>query len=104
MIYFCIFVLVEVVWSVFFVKNYDDFYVCVLKEVEVLKVEGYYFFELKNEIGNCLGVDQFVQYLVVGKKVVYGLDVVYYFGYLVGGDSVLVDGVIGGWIYGDRCW
>lgn len=34
----------------------------------------------------------------------YGLDAAYYPGYSAGGDSALVDGVIGGWTYGDKRW
>ena len=45
-----------------------------------------------------------VQHLAVGKKVAYGPDAAYYPGYSAGGDSALVDGVIGGWTYGDRRW
>ncbi len=43
-------------------------------------------------------------HLAVGKKVAYGPDAAYYPGYSAGGDSALVDGVIGGWTYGDRRW
>jgi len=42
--------------------------------------------------------------LAVGKKVTYGPDAAYYPGYSAGGDSALVDGVIGGWTYGDKRW
>lgn len=59
---------------------------------------------MKNEIGNRPGADQPVQHLAVGKKVAYGPDAAYYPGYSAGGDSALVDGVIGGWTYGDRRW
>lgn len=75
-----------------------------MKEVEALKAEGYHPFDLKNEIGNRPGADQPVQHLAVGKKVAYGPDAAYYPGYSAGGDSALVDGVIGGWTYGDRRW
>ena len=59
---------------------------------------------MKNEIGNRPGADQPVQHLAVGKKVAYGPDAAYYPGYSAGGDMCLVDGVIGGWTYGDRRW
>ena len=104
MIYPRILALAEVAWSAPSVKNYDDFHVRALKEVEALKAEGYHPFELKNEIGNRPGADQPVQHLAVGKKVAYGPDAAYYPRYSAGGDSALVDGVIGGWTYGDRRW
>ena len=104
MIYPRILALAEVAWSAPSVKNYDDFHVRALKEVEALKAEGYHPFDLKNEIGNRPGADQPVQHLAVGKKVAYGPDAAYYPGYSAGGDSALVDGVIGGWTYGDRRW
>lgn len=34
----------------------------------------------------------------------YGLDAAYYPGYAAGGDTALVDGVRGGWTYGDKRW
>ena len=104
MIYPRILALAEVAWSDPSVKAYDDFHARALKAVEELKVKGYHPFELKNEIGNRPGADQPVQHLAVGKKVIYGPDAAYYPGYSAGGDSALVDGVIGGWTYGDRRW
>ncbi len=62
MIYPRILALAEVAWSAPSVKNYDDFHVRALKEVEALKAEGYHPFELKNEIGNRPGADQPVQH------------------------------------------
>ena len=55
--------LAEVAWSAPSVKNYDDFHVRALKEVEALKAEGYHPFDLKNEIGNRPGAEQPVQHL-----------------------------------------
>ena len=104
MIYPRILALAEVAWSDPSVKNYDDFHARALKEVEALKAEGYHPFDLKNEIGNRPGADQPIQHLAVGKKVTYGPDAAYYPGYSAGGDSALVDGVIGGWTYGDKRW
>ena len=78
MIYPRILALAEVAWSAPSVKNYDDFHVRALKEVEALKAEGYHPFDLKNEIGNRPGADQPVQHLAVGKKVAYGPDAAYY--------------------------
>ena len=104
MIYPRVLALAEVAWSAPSKKNYEDFHVRALKAVEELKKSGYNPFELKNEIGNRPGADKPVEHLAVGKKVTYGLDAVYYPGYAAGGDTALVDGVRGGWTYGDKRW
>ena len=96
--------LAEVQWTMPAKKNYEDFHVRALKAVEELKKSGYNPFELKNEIGNRPGADKPVEHLAVGKKVTYGLDAAYYPGYAAGGDTALVDGVRGGWTYGDKRW
>ena len=57
MIYPRILALAGVAWSDPSVKNYDDFHVPALKEVEALKAEGYHPFDLKNEIGNRPGAE-----------------------------------------------
>lgn len=104
MIYPRVLALAEVAWSAPSKKNYEDFHVRALKAVEELKKSGYNPFELKNEIGNRPGADKPVEHLAVGKKVTYGLDAVYYPGYAARGDTALVDGVRGGWTYGDKRW
>ena len=104
MIYPRVLALAEVAWSAPSKKNYENFHVRALKAVEELKKSGYNPFELKNEIGNRPGADKPVEHLAVGKKVTYGLDAAYYPGYAAGGDTALVDGVRGGWTYGDKRW
>lgn len=104
MIYPRILALSEVAWSAPVVKDYKDFYIRVLKASDELKTKGYHPFDLKKEIGNRPGADQPISHLAVGKKVVYGLDAAYYPGYTAGGDTALVDGVVGGWTYGDHRW
>lgn len=104
MIYPRILALSEVAWSAPAVKDYEDFYHRALKASEELEAKGYHPFDLKSEIGNRPGADRPVDHLAVGKKVVYGPEAAYYPGYTAGGDTALVDGVIGGWTYGDHRW
>ncbi len=96
--------LAEVAWSSPSVKHFADFRQRALKEVEQLQAQGYHTFDLKNEIGNRPGADEPVAHLAKGKKVTYAEGAHYYPTYTAGGDSALVDGLRGGWTYGDRKW
>ncbi len=96
--------LAEVAWSSPSVKHFADFRQRALKEVEQLQAQGYHTFDLKNEIGNRPGADEPVAHLAKGKKVTYAEGAHYYPSYTAGGDSALVDGLRGGWTYGDRKW
>ena len=96
--------LAEVAWTQPDRKDYADFRQRALAEVDDLKRRGYQAFNLQEEVGNRPGADAPVSHLAVGKKVTYGDKAGYYPGYTAGGDSALVDGVIGGWTYGDRRW
>lgn len=104
MIYPRLLALSEVAWTVPEVKDYDDFHSRALTEVEYLKKQGYNPFDLKNEIGERKEALQPIQHLAVGKKVTYADDAHYYPTYTAGGDQALVDGVRGGWTYGDHLW
>ena len=94
----------EVAWSDVSVKDYANFRQRALKEVEKLQGRGYHTFDLVNEVGNRPGADEPVDHLAVGKKVIYAEGVHYYPGYKAGGDGALVDGIRGGWTYGDKLW
>ncbi len=96
--------LAEVAWSTPDVMDYSDFHRRALLAVQKLESEGYNTFNLKNEIGNRPGFDKPVQHLAVGAKVSYSDDAMYYPSYTAGGDTALVDGITGGWTYGDRRW
>lgn len=96
--------LAEVAWSVPAVKDYSNFRQRALKAVDELRAKGYNPFELKNEVGNRPGCDKPITHLAVGKKVTYGEGAAYYPGYTAGGDTALVDGIVGGWTYGDKRW
>ena len=104
MIYPRILALAEIAWSADANKNYEDFYGRALKAVEELRAKGYHTFDLKNEVGNRPGADKPVEHLAVGKKVIYADSAKYYPGYTAGGDDALVNGIRGGWTYGDKLW
>ena len=96
--------LAEVAWSVPANKDYEDFRARALEAVDELRVKGYNTFDLRTEVGNRPGADKPIRHLGVGKQVAYVDGSAYYSGYAAGGDSALVDGLRGGWTYGDRCW
>lgn len=104
MIYPRILALAEVAWSSPLVKDYGNFHARALKAVEELQAKGYHPFDLKNEIGNRPGSDEPVEHLAIGKKVTYAEGAAYYPGYAAGGDDALVNGIRGGWTYGDKLW
>ena len=104
MIYPRILALSEVAWSAVANKNYEDFHARALKAVEELRSKGYNPFDLQNEVGNRPGADKPVEHLGIGKKVTYAKGTEYYSGYTAGGDDALVNGIRGGWTYGDKLW
>ena len=104
MIYPRILALSEVAWSAVANKNYEDFHARALKAVEELRAKGYNPFDLQNEVGNRPGADKPVEHLGIGKKVTYAKGTEYYSGYTAGGDDALVNGIRGGWTYGDKLW
>jgi hypothetical protein len=85
-------------------KNYDEFHGRALKAIDELRAKGYNTFDLKNEVGNRPGADKPVENLGIGKKVTYAEGTKYYSGYTAGGDDALVNGIRGGWTYGDKLW
>ena len=104
MIYPRILALSEVAWSAVANKNYEDFHSRALKAIDELRAKGYNTFDLKNEVGNRPGADKPVEHLGIGKKVTYAEGTEYYSGYTAGGDDALVNGIRGGWTYGDKLW
>jgi hexosaminidase len=96
--------LAEVAWSAPENKCFEDFHARALKAVEALRAKGYHPFDLHHEVGNRPGADKPIRHLGVGKRVVYADGSAYYKGYAAGGDSALVDGIRGGWTYGDKRW
>ena len=104
MIYPRILALSEVAWSAVANKNYEDFHARALKAIDELRAKGYSPFDLKTEVGNRPGADKPVEHLAIGKKVTYAPGTEYYSGYTAGGDDALVNGIRGGWTYGDKLW
>lgn len=104
MMYPRVLALAEVAWSAPGRKDYDDFHIRALQAVAKLRERGYHPFALEHEVGNRPGADTPLEHLAVGKKVAYVDGSAYYGGYTAGGDSALVDGVRGGWTYGDKRW
>lgn len=96
--------LAEVAWSVPENKEYENFRARALEAVDELRAKGYNTFDLRTEVGNRPGADKPIEHLGVGKRVAYVDGSAYYSGYTAGGDSALVDGLRGGWTYGDKRW
>lgn len=104
MMYPRLFALAEVAWSNPAMKDYYVFRKRALVALDKLRADGYQVFDLSKEVGNRPGSDAKIDHLAIGKKVTYGEGAAYYPGYSAGGDSALVDGVLGGWTYGDKRW
>ena len=96
--------LAEVAWSVPENKDYAGFRARAIEAVNDLRSKGYNAFDLAHEVGNRPGADRPLQHLAVGKQVNYVDGCRYYPGYAAGGDDALVNGIRGGWTYGDKCW
>lgn len=94
----------EIGWSSPANKDYTHFRARALRAADALRSMGYHPFELRSEAGNRPGAEVPLQHIAVGKPVTYVDGSSYYSGYAAGGDSALVDGVRGGWTYGDRRW
>lgn len=94
----------EVAWSMPARKDYAHFRTRALHATEALRAEGYHPFDLRHEVGNRPGTEAVYPHLAIGKVVSYVDGSAYYPDYTAGGDSALVDGLRGGWSYGDRRW
>ena len=104
MMYPRVLAIAEVGWSAPEKKDYAHFYHRAQRAINNLKRDGYNTFNLQEEVGNRPGADQPVSHLAVGKRVTYINGSSYYPSYAAGGDSALVNGIHGGWTYGDKCW
>lgn len=102
MIYPRLLALAEVAWTQPGKKSWERFRCCTLKEVKWLQANGYHPFDLSKEVGERSEAAQPVKHLALMKKVTYTSP--YDDKYTAGGDSALVDGVRGGWTYGDKRW
>ena len=96
--------LAEVAWSMSERRDYAAFRDRALLAVDRLRADGYNAFDLNKEVGNRPGAEKPIPHLGVGKSVNYVDGSAYYRGYAAGGDTALVDGLRGGWTYGDKRW
>ena len=102
MVYPRLLALAEVAWTQPDKKNWEHFHRCALKEVKWLQDNGYHPFDLSKEVGERPEAAIHVEHLGLMKTVKYTSP--YAPQYTAGGDSALVDGLRGGWTYGDKRW
>lgn len=102
MIYPRLLALAEVAWTQPDKKNWEHFHRCALKEVKWLQDNGYHPFDLSKEVGERPEAAIPVEHLGLMKTIKYTSP--YAPQYTAGGDSALVDGLRGGWTYGDKRW
>lgn len=102
MVYPRLLALAEVAWTQPDKKNWEHFHRCALKEVKWLQDNGYHPFDLSKEVGERPEEAIPVEHLGLMKTVKYTSP--YAPQYTAGGDSALVDGLRGGWTYGDKRW
>ena len=102
MVYPRLLALAEVAWTQPDKKNWEHFHRCALKEVKWLQDNGYHPFDLSKEVGERPEAAGPVEHLGLMKTIKYTSP--YAPQYTAGGDSALVDGLRGGWTYGDKRW
>lgn len=102
MLYPRVMAIAEIGWSPAFRRDYQDFRRRAAAMCEKMRKSGYSTFDLKNEYGQRREYLTPVDHLAKGRPVRYNAG--YYPGYSAGGDSALVDGLRGGWIYNDGRW
>ena len=102
MIYPRLLALAEVAWTQPDKKNWEHFHRCALKEVKWLQDNGYHPFDLSKEVGERPEAAVPVEHLGLMKTIKYTSP--YAPQYTAGGESALVDGLRGGWTYGDKRW
>ena len=102
MVYPRLLALAEVAWTQPDKKNWEHVRRCALKEVKWLQDNGYHPFDLSKEVGERPEAAIPVEHLGLMKTVKYTSP--YAPQYTAGGDSALVDGLRGGWTYGDKRW
>ncbi|MCS2403607.1 Glycosyl hydrolase family 20, catalytic domain [Bacteroides salyersiae] len=102
MVYPRLLALAEVAWTQPDKKNWEHFHRCALKEVKWLQDNGYHPFDLSKEVGERPEAAIPVKHLGLMKTIKYTSP--YAPQYTAGGDSALVDGLRGGWTYGDKRW
>ncbi|MEG1562464.1 MAG: family 20 glycosylhydrolase [Bacteroides sp.] len=102
MLYPRVLALAEVAWTAPARKSYPDFRRRALHAVTWLESRGYHPFPLSRERGERAVSLQPVQHLATGKTVTYRTP--FSPQYPAGGEAALVNGLRGGWTYGDQRW
>ena len=102
MIYPRLLALAEVAWTPLDRKSWSDFHRRALLEVEELEHRGYHPFPLSQEKGERVVSLQPIEHLAVGKLITYNAP--FSSQYPAGGNQALVNGLRGGWTYGDQRW
>lgn len=92
----------ETAWTKPQAKNYERFRAKALGEVEWLKRQGYYPFELKYEYGDRIEAQHPIAHKAIGRPITYATPVSPK--YPGSGDNTLVDGLRGGFTYQDGRW
>lgn len=92
----------EIGWTPSELKDFDSFRKRALRSLDLLSDLGYNTFNLKNEYGERRESLEMIEHLGVGASVEYQTP--YHAKYPSSGHSALVDGVLGGWTYGDLRW
>lgn len=102
MIYPRIFAIAENGWSLPQQKDYTRFHHAAQRELDRLKTQGYYTFDLRHEHGDRIEAATPVQHKGLGKKVIYNQP--YSPKYTASGDVTLVDGKRGTFNYQEGFW
>lgn len=102
MLYPRLFAIAETGWSQPERKDWADFRARAEQLAARMRSNGYNTFDITTEVGNRPGADAPVEHLAVGKPVKYVQP--FWKSYPAGGDTALVDGVIGSWTYSDQRW
>ena len=92
----------EIGWNGTKTKDYPEFKKRALQQIDVLRSQGVNTFDLKHEKGERKESLSPVKNMATGCKVTYNRP--YSLKYPAAGDNSLVDGIRGGWTYGDKKW
>ena len=96
------FAIAEVGWKPAEERNFKDFRPRAIALADKMRKQGYNTFDPSKEHGNRPGFGVPEQHLARDKKVTYNLP--WWNRYPAGRDQALVDGIRGGWLYGDQLW
>lgn len=92
----------EIGWNGTEQKNYTDFRRRAIAQCDLLRQQGVNTFDIRREKGERPESVKPTKHKALGCKVIYNRP--YSKQYVAGGDQSLVDGIRGGWTYGDKKW